>query len=108
MSLLTFTQTLGGAVMLTFGEIIFSNSLLDTIPTYAKSVDLAATVAVGAIKLRSVITDLNTSAGVLIAYSNSIDRVFYLAIGCSACCFLFVWEWDGRIFRRNLRERKLR
>jgi hypothetical protein len=88
MSLLTFTQTLGGAVMLTCGETIFTNSLRDTIPIYAKGVNPEAIVVAGATGVRAIITDPTQLAGVLIAYSKSIDRVFYLAIGCSCACFL--------------------
>lgn len=101
MSLLTFTQTLGGAVMLTCGETIFTNSLRDTIPIYAKGVNPEAIVVAGATGVRAIITDPTQLAGVLIAYSKSIDRVFYLAIGCSCACFLCAWGMGWKDIRKK-------
>jgi hypothetical protein len=101
MSLLTFTQTLGGAVMLTCGETIFTNSLRDTIPVYAKGVNPEEIVIAGATGLRAVITDPTQLAGVLIAYSKSIDRVFYLALGCSCACFVCAWGMGWNDIRKK-------
>lgn len=101
MSLLTFMQTLGGAIMLTCGETIFTNSLRDTIPTYAKGVNPEAIILAGATGIRAIITDPTQLAGVLIAYSKSVDRVFYLAIGCSCACFLFSWGMGWKDIRKK-------
>jgi hypothetical protein len=101
MSLLTFTQTLGGAVMLTCGETIFTNSLRETIPTYANGVNPEAIIAAGATGFRGIITNPTQLAGVLIAYSKSIDRVFYLAIGCSCACFFCAWGMGWKDIRKK-------
>ena len=101
MSLLTFLQTLGGAVMLTFGETIFTNSLRNTIPTYASGVDPQAIIEAGATQIRSIVTNPNILAGVLAAYSKSIDRVFYLTIACSAIGFLFAWGMGWKDIRQK-------
>ncbi|KIM95352.1 hypothetical protein OIDMADRAFT_206451 [Oidiodendron maius Zn] len=100
MSLLTFMQTLGGAIMLTCGETIFTNSLRDTIPTY-EGVNPEAIILAGATGIRAIITDPTQLAGVLIAYSKSVDRVFYLAIGCSCACFLFSWGMGWKDIRKK-------
>jgi hypothetical protein len=101
MSLLTFTQTLGGAVMLTCGETIFTNSLRETIPTYANGVNPEAIIAAGATGFSDIITNPTQLAGVLIAYSKSIDRVFYLAIGCSCACFFCAWGMGWKDIRKK-------
>lgn len=101
MSLLTFTQTLGGAVMLTFAETIFSNSLRSLIPKYAKGVDPEVIVDAGATKIRAVIADPGKLAEVLVAYDKSIDRVFYLAIACSSVGFLFAWGMGWEDIRKK-------
>jgi len=106
MSLLTFTQTLGGAIMLTFGETILTNSLRNLIPTYAPGVNPETVIAAGATGVRGVITDATQLAGVLVAYSKSIDRVFYLAIGCSAACFLFAWAMGWKDIRKKPKAKK--
>lgn len=87
--------------MLTFGETIFTNSLRNTIPIYAKGVNPGAIVDAGATKLRAIVTDPKILAGVLTAYSKSIDRVFYLAIGCSSVGFLFAWGMGWKDIRKK-------
>ncbi|KAJ5982619.1 Major facilitator superfamily domain general substrate transporter, partial [Penicillium sp. IBT 35674x] len=101
MSLLTFTQTLGGAVMLTFAETIFSNSLRSLISKYAKGVSPEVIAEAGATKIRAVITDPEKLAGVLVAYNKSIDRVFYLMIACSSVGFLFAWGMGWKDIRKK-------
>ncbi|RHZ62631.1 hypothetical protein CDV55_106177 [Aspergillus turcosus] len=101
MSLLTFLQTLGGALFLTFGETTFTNSLRNTIPTYAKGVNSQAIVEAGASNIRAIVTNPNTLAGVLVAYSKSIDRVFYLTIACSGIAFLFAWGMGWKDIRKK-------
>lgn len=87
--------------MLSFGETIFTNSLRNTIPTYAKGVSPEAIIHAGATGLRAVVTDPNKLAGVLVAYSKSVDRVFYLAIGCSGACFLIAWGMGWKDIRKK-------
>ncbi|KAL9065886.1 MAG: hypothetical protein Q9161_007939 [Pseudevernia consocians] len=43
-------------------------------------------------------TDL---AGVLIAYAKSIDRIFYLAAGLGAGCFVFAWGMGWKDLRKK-------
>ena len=101
MSLLTFTQTLGGAVLLTCGETIFTTSLRDTIPKYAPGVDPEVVIAAGATGISKVITDPMELARVLVAYSKSIDRVFYLAVACSCAYFLTAWGMGWKDIRKK-------
>ncbi|KAI1616987.1 putative efflux pump antibiotic resistance protein [Exophiala viscosa] len=101
MSVLTFTQTLGGALLLTCGETIFTTSLRDTIPKYAKGVNPEVVVAAGATGISKVVTDPTELARVLVAYSKSIDRVFYLAVACSCADFLTGWGMGWKDIRKE-------
>lgn len=87
--------------MLTCGETIFTNSLRETIPAYANGVNPEAIIAAGATGFRGIITNPTQLAGVLIAYSKSIDRVFYLAIGCSCACFFCAWGMGWKDIRKK-------
>lgn len=100
-SLLSFTQTLGGAIILSIGEAVFSASLQDDVPKYAEGVDATAVVAAGATKLKEVFTSPPQLAGILIAYSKGLNRVFYVAVGCSCACFLFAWGLGWQDIRKK-------
>jgi hypothetical protein len=108
MSLLAFLQTLGGALMLTFGETVFTNSLRSTIPTYSKGINAEAIIEAGATKIRAIVTNPDDLAGVLVAYSKSIDRVFYLTVACSGVGFLFAWGMGWKDIRKKSEAREHR
>lgn len=108
MSLVTFCQTFGSAVFLTAGEPIFTNSLRTTIRRDAPGVNPAAIIAAGATGVREVVSNAQQLAGVLAAYSTSIDRVFYLAVGLACASFCCTWGLGGRISGRRSRRRKSR
>lgn len=101
LSLLTFSQTFTGAVALTIGETIFTNSLKTTIPIYAQGVNPETVIEAGATGFRACITNSTELAGVLVAYSKSVNRVFYLAIGCSCACFLCAWGKGWKDIRKK-------
>jgi hypothetical protein len=108
MSLLTFLHTLGGVLMLTFGETIFTNGLRNTIPTDASGVDPKTIVEAGATNIRAIVTNPDTLAGVLAAYSKSIDCVFYLMIACSGAAFLFAWGMGWKDIRKKPKIKEIR
>ena len=90
MAVIFFSQSFGAAVFLSFAETIFSNSFSTLLPERAPTVNVQAIVDAGATGFRKFVskTDL---VEVLAAYAQSIDRVFYLAAGLGAGCFLFSW-----------------
>lgn len=77
MSIFVFCQMFGGAIMVVFSQAIFTNSLRQTIPTYAPPVDAETIIAAGATQLRRNVPS-NELGGVLLAYSKSLDRIYYL------------------------------
>lgn len=87
MSTLMFFQTLGSAILLTIADTIFNNSLKTEIPKYAPSVNPETVISAGATAVRNVVSKSDLP-GVLLAYSKSFDRVFYLAAGLSVGFFI--------------------
>lgn len=101
MSLLSFSQTFGGAVFLTLGATVFTNSLSTELAIYANGVSPEAVIAAGGTGIRQLITDPTQLAGILVAYSKSIDHVFYLSVGCSCACFLCAWGMGWKDIRKQ-------
>jgi hypothetical protein len=101
MSLLSFSQAFGGAVFLALGDTIFTNSLSTTIPIYAPGVNPQAVIAAGATDIRGVVSNPSLLAGVLVAYSKSVDRVMYLAVGCACATFLCAWGMGWQDIRKK-------
>ncbi|KAJ5625559.1 hypothetical protein N7510_001868 [Penicillium lagena] len=100
MSVLIFAQTLSGAVFLTFANVIFDNGLRTLVPQYAPSVDPEALIAAGASGIRNVVAG-NNLAGVLRAYCNSIDHVFYMAAALGVGIFASSWGMGWKDVRKK-------
>ncbi|KAF3054874.1 putative HC-toxin efflux carrier TOXA [Daldinia childiae] len=100
MAFLMFSQNFGGALFLSFAETIFSNSLKTLIPEYAPSVDPETIINAGATGFRSIISSAEI-ANVLVAYSKSIDRVFYMTAGMGVLCFVFSWGTGWKDIRKK-------
>ena len=57
-------------------------------------------IAAGATAIRTAIAADNVP-GVLLAYSKSVDRVFYLAVGAAVGCFIFAWGMGWKDIRKK-------
>ncbi|KAI1642322.1 putative MFS multidrug transporter [Daldinia loculata] len=100
MALLMFSQNFGGALFLSFAETIFSNSLKTLIPEYAPSVNPETIINAGATGFRRTISPAEITH-VLVAYSKSIDRVFYMTAGMGVLCFVFSWGTGWKDIRKK-------
>jgi hypothetical protein len=101
MSLLSVSQTFGMAVLLTLGSTILTNSLKTTLRVDAPGVDAAVVVAAGASGIRQIARNATELAGILAAYSRSIDHVFYLTVGCACAFFCFSWGMGWKDIRKK-------
>jgi hypothetical protein len=90
MALLIFSQTFGGALFLSFAQLIFSHSLKKGLAEYAPQADAPAIIAAGATSFRSIVSQQELP-GVLEAYSKAIDDNFYLSAGCAVAAFAICW-----------------
>jgi hypothetical protein len=87
-ALVVFSQNFGGVLFLTLAQVIFSDRLRHGLVTYAPEVNAEEVIVAGATAVRSVVPDASLP-GVLLAYSKSVDAVFYLATGAAGGAFLF-------------------
>lgn len=92
MSLLTFSQTLTGALFLTLADTVFTNSLQSLLRQDAPGVDPEAVIeaGAGASGFRDLVTPAEL-ANVLGAYAESVSRVFYMCAALAAACFVLSW-----------------
>ncbi|OAL65998.1 hypothetical protein A7C99_3101 [Trichophyton rubrum] len=100
MALVIFAQSLGPAIMLVLCNVIFLSSLGSQLYEHAPNANSAAIIKAGATGFRSIV-QLEDLPGVLIAYANSIDRVFYLVAAVGAACALVLWGMGWHDLRKK-------
>lgn len=83
-----FFQTLGGAIGLSLGQVVFSNRLRNNLAHYAPEVNAATVIEAGATGIRTVVPAASFPM-VLLAYNNSLRTVFYLGTGIAGGQLLF-------------------
>jgi nitrate/nitrite transporter NarK len=89
-----FCQNMLGSVLLVAASVIFTQSLASELAQHAPSVSPSAASAAGgsAEAVRGLLPAGSPELeGLLLAYSNSVDRVFYLLVACSVVSFLAAW-----------------
>lgn len=90
MSLLIATQTYFGALALSFADTIFINSLRSILQNTLSGANADAIAHAGAYAFRSIVPEGDLPV-VLLAYSKSINRVFYMSIALAVICFVVSW-----------------
>ncbi|KAI1412496.1 MFS general substrate transporter [Hypoxylon sp. FL1857] len=105
MAILIFCQNLGGAVFLLAAQTVFSNSLREQIETHVPGVNAEQIVAAGARSIRQLVSG-EQLAGVLQAYSTSINNVMYMGIAVSGVSFALCWGlgWKDIRVKNNANE----
>lgn len=104
MALVTFGQTFGGAVFLAIAETILSNQLRLNIPKYAPSVSAASIIAAGGSgpAVRAAVGDNPAGLiGTLVAYSKSIDAVYWFAAGAAGLMFFVSFGMGWKDIRKK-------
>ena len=84
MSLLIFFQNLAGSIAVVIATTIFTQSLLNDLPTLAPSASPEAVVSsgTGADAVRHLLPEGSPELdGLLRAYSRAIDKTFYVVVG---------------------------
>ncbi|KAM0191773.1 hypothetical protein ACHAPC_002085 [Botrytis cinerea] len=90
MAFLIFGQTLGPAIVLVICNVIFDNALESQLPQHAPHINATAIIDAGATGFRAFVDEADLP-GVLLAYSNSIDRAFYLVAAMGVMCGFVLW-----------------
>lgn len=78
-------QNFAGAIFVVVGEVIFRQRLVKEINAHAPSVSIEAALAAGASSsaVRALVPAGSPDlAGVLLAFSSSLNKVFYLLMTC--------------------------
>ncbi|EPE28198.1 MFS general substrate transporter [Glarea lozoyensis ATCC 20868] len=94
-----FSQALGPTIVMALYNIIFLESFQSQIKNYAPSVSPTAVINAGATGFRSFTSPADLP-GVLKAYANSIDRIFYFAAALAAVCGIFLWGMGWHDLRK--------
>lgn len=93
-AIITFAQSLGGAIFISVGENVFSNQLIRNLEADAPSVNAAEIFKAGATMLRRVVPEDMLSV-VLNSYNKAVTETFYVAVAmCGLSLFgALVLEW---------------
>jgi hypothetical protein len=100
MAFLVFAQSIGPAIVLTLCNLIFVESLKSQIPLQAPQADAAAIIKAGATGFRAIVSPKDLPH-ILVAYANSIDRVFYLVAAMAAACGIALWGMGWQDVRKK-------
>ena len=100
MSLVAFTQTLGGALFLTFAQTAFSTALRTELPKQAPGVSALVVETAGATGFRAIVPSSSVD-GVIESYSVAVSHVMYIATGSAAACFVFAWGIGWKDIRKK-------
>ncbi len=100
MAFIIFAQSLGPAIVLAICNVIFDASLMSQLPSRAPNVDAEAVVRAGATGFRHIVSP-GDLPGILVAYSNSIDRVFYFVAAIASACSLVLWGMGWQDLRKT-------
>lgn len=99
-----FCQNIMGACLLSIAAVIFTQSLAAELPKHAPSVTPEAASAAGgsASAVRALVPKGSPELeGLLLAYSNSIDRVFYMLAALSVVSFFAAFGMGWKDTRKK-------
>lgn len=91
-----FGQSLMSSIFLSSAAVIFNGSLKNLLTQYSPSIDAQIVISAGATAFRGAIPTAQV-ANVVMAYSKSLDCVFYLVSGAAVMVFVFSWGtgWEN-------------
>lgn len=89
-ALLVFSQTFGGAIFITIAQNIFTSSLSSQLAERLSVTEAVKVLEAGARDIPGIVSGDNLRI-VLQAYSDSIDKVFYLPLAAGIALFITAW-----------------
>lgn len=95
-AMIVFMQTLGGALMVSASQTVFTNKLVDKVVEYVPGLDPEIVIATGATNIRDSIKP-EWVHGVILAYNDALTTSFYVSAATAAATILgavFV-EWKS-------------
>lgn len=100
MAFIIFAQSLGPAIVLVLCNVIFSSCLKSQLLEKAPHADAPAIIRAGATGFRAIVQP-DDLPGVLAAYANSVDNVFYLVAAVAAGCGIVLWGMGWHDLRKK-------
>jgi hypothetical protein len=95
---IVWCQYIGPTIFLTLYNTIFDTSLRSQLREQAPNVNADTILLTGATGFRSFVS-VADMPGVLVAYSNSLDRVFYLVAAAGVVAWLSAWGMGWKDIR---------
>ena len=99
MSLLIFFQNMGSALFISFAQTTFTSGLTHALPIFAPGVDVESVIQAGASGFRDAVKP-TLLRGVLLAYSQAVSHVFYLATGAVLGAFIASWAMGWKSIKK--------
>ena len=99
-SLMMFSQALLTAITLAVCNTLLDEGLRSEIPKHTAGVNPEEVIAAGATRYRPLLSATNIP-GVVLAYANSIDHIFYLGLACAILAFLIAPAMGWFDIRKN-------
>ena len=105
-----FAQNFAGAVLMVAGTTIFNEGLRTELATHVPSIPAeAVSRAGGSVAGVRMLAPAGTPEmdAVLLAFANSVDKVFFLMMACAAITFLTAWGvgWKDTRQKKKTREK---
>ncbi|KAI1406173.1 MFS general substrate transporter [Hypoxylon fuscum] len=101
MAFMVFTQSLFPAIVLSLCNLVLVSSLKTQLSSHAPNADAVAVIKAGATSLRNVVEAVDID-GVITAYANSVDQVFYLVVAMVTISGLFIWGIGWQDIRKKV------
>lgn len=98
---MVFTQSLFPAIVLSLCNLVLVSSLKTQLSSHAPNADAVAVIKAGATSLRNVVEAVDID-GVITAYANSVDQVFYLVVAMVTISGLFIWGIGWQDIRKKV------
>lgn len=99
MAFIVWCQYVGPTIFLTLYNTVFDTSLRSQLRQQVPTADISVIVAAGATEFRNIVSPEDLPR-VLVAYSNSLDRVFYLTAATGVMAWLAAWGMGWKDIRK--------
>jgi hypothetical protein len=93
-AIMMFAQTLGGALMVSVGQNVFTNQLTKNLIKYVPGIDSSIVLTAGATQLKNQVPK-EFYGQTLVAYNKSLTQTYYVSVALSAMAvFGVIWvQW---------------
>lgn len=100
MAFVVWCQYIGPTIFLVLFNVIFASSLRSQLVEQVPGANADYIIAAGATQFRRFVSPKDLP-GVLVAYCNSLDRVFYLVAACGVVSWFTAWGMGWKDIRKN-------